>query len=64
MIRDSFGNSLGGFLAESWQEVVLVDLRYYKQPVSQLVEQEGFNDVLICYSIGNFLSDTNLPLLR
>lgn len=64
VIRDSFGNSLGGFLAESWQEVVLVDLRYYKQPVSQLVEQEGFDDVLICYSIGNFLSDTNLPLLR
>lgn len=64
VVRDSFGNSLGGFLAESYQEVVLVDLRYYKQPVSQLVTQEGFDDILICYSISNFLSDTNLPLLR
>lgn len=64
VIRDSFGNSLGGFLAESYREVVLVDLRYYKQPVSRLVEQEGFDDVLLCYSVGNFLTDGNLPLLR
>lgn len=64
VIRDSFGNSLGCFLAESYGEVVLVDLRYYKQPISQLVQQEGFEDILVCYSIGNFLTDTNLLFLR
>nr|MDD6335788.1 DHHW family protein [bacterium] len=36
VIRDSFGNSLASFLAGSWEEVVLVDLRYYKQPLSEL----------------------------
>lgn len=64
VIRDSFSNCLGGFLAESYGEVVLVDLRYYRQPVSRLVSEEAFDDILVCYSIGNFLSDTNLPLLR
>ena len=64
MIRDSYSNSLGCFLAESYGEVVLVDLRYYKQPVSALAAQEGFDDILICYSIGNFLTDTNLIFLR
>ena len=64
VIRDSYSNCLGGFLAESYGEVVLVDLRYYRQAVSQLALEEGFDNVLVCYSCANFLTDTNLPLLR
>lgn len=64
VIRDSYSNCLGGFLAESYGEVVLVDLRYYRQAVSELVNQEGFDDILVCYSCANFLTDTNLMLLR
>lgn len=26
--------------------------------------QEGFDDILVCYSCANFLTDTNLMLLR
>ena len=64
VIRDSYSNCLGGFLAESYGEVVLVDLRYYRQAVSALVAEEGFDDILVCYSCANFLTDTNLMLLR
>lgn len=64
VIRDSYSNCLGGFLAESYAEVVLVDLRYYRQAVSELVKQEGFDHILVCYSCANFLTDTNLMLLR
>jgi len=64
VIRDSYSNCLGGFLAQSYGEVVLVDLRYYRQPVSQLVEDEGFDDILVCYSCANFLTETNLVLLK
>lgn len=64
VVRDSYSNCLGGFLAESYGEVVLVDLRYYRQAVSQLVQEEGFDDILVCYSCANFLTDTNLMLLR
>lgn len=64
VIRDSYSNLLGCFLAETYEEVVLIDLRYYKQPVSQLMAQEAFEDVLVCYSLGNFMTDTNLIWLR
>lgn len=64
VVRDSYSNCLGGFLAESYGEVVLIDLRYYRQPVSELVQQEGFDNILVCYSCANFLTDTNLMLLR
>lgn len=64
VIRDSYSNCLGGFLAESYGEVVLVDLRYYRQTASSLANQEHFDDILVCYSCANFLTDTNLMLLR
>lgn len=64
VIRDSYSNCLGGFLAESYSEVVLIDLRYYKKSISELVETEGFDNILVCYSLGNFLTDTNIIWLR
>lgn len=64
VIRDSYSNSLGCFLAESYGEVVLVDLRYYKHPVSQLCAEENFDDIVVGYCIGNFLTDTNLLWLK
>lgn len=64
VIRDSYANSLGVFLAESYETVVLVDLRYYKKAISELCAQEKFDDILICYSIGNFMTDANIIWLR
>lgn len=64
VIRDSYANCLGTFLANSYAQVVLVDLRYYKEPISQLVEAEEFDNVLVCYSLGNFMTDANIIFLR
>ena len=64
VIRDSFSNCLGGFLAQSYEQVTLVDLRYHKHPVSELLAEEDYDRVLVLYSLENFLTDQNLPLLR
>ena len=64
VVRDSYSNCLGCFLAESYESVVLVDLRYYKESISELYAQEQFDDVLVCYSLSNFMTDTNLVWLR
>lgn len=65
VIRDSYSNCLGCFLAESYETVVLVDLRYINNEViSQLDTQYDFDHVLVCYSLGNFLTDNNLFKLK
>lgn len=64
VIRDSFANCMGCFLAEGYEETVLVDLRYYKQPVSELVRCEAFDDVLLIYSVANFMTDSSLARLE
>lgn len=64
VIRDSYSNCLGGFLCESFKNVILVDLRYYKKPVSDLCRSEKIDNILICYSLNNFLTDKNIIWLR
>ena len=64
LIRDSFASCLGCFLADSYAEVVLVDLRYYRSPVSELLAAEDFDAVLVLYGINNFLTDLNLMRLE
>lgn len=62
LIRDSFASCLACFLAENYEEIVLVDLRYYRSPVSQLLS-EGFDEVLIVYGVKNFMTDANIVRL-
>ena len=64
VIRDSYANCLGCFLADSYAQVTLADLRYYKQPVSELCKEEGFDDILFLYSVGNFMRDSNIVWLK
>lgn len=64
VVRDSYSNCLGGFLCETYENVILVDLRYYKKPVSELCKSEKINNILICYSMNNFLTDANIIWLR
>ena len=63
VIRDSFSNSLGCFLADLYDTVILVDLRYYKLPLTDLIFSEGIDEILIEYSVDNFLHDANLAFL-
>ena len=64
VIRDSYANCIGPMLAESYEEVIMVDLRYYKMSISGLCQSEGVSNVLIMYSLSNFMTDANFPFLR
>ena len=64
VIKDSFAHSMVPYLADHYSEIIMVDLRYYSQPVSRLVETEGIDRVLVVYSIDNLATDTNLGWLE
>ena len=64
VVRDSFSNCLGCFLAEGYKTVVLVDLRYYKLPLSELCSSEDFDELLVVYGVGNFVRESNLVWLE
>lgn len=63
ILRDSYMDSLSPFLLEGYSRIHILDLRYYRASLSDYIDQNGFDDVLVCYSIDNFSTDSNIFLL-
>lgn len=63
LVRDSYSDSLAPFLAQSFSEVHLLDLRYYRAPVSQYAAENDIDEIVVLYSVPNFITDRNLVLL-
>ena len=60
VIKDSFAHSLVPFLADHYSEIVMIDLRYYTDPVSDVIKSEKIDEVLVVYSIDNLATDTGI----
>lgn len=59
MIRDSYAHCFSTFLASDYQNIYLVDLRYYRDNLSQFVAEHPVDRVLYLYGVDNLVSDTN-----
>lgn len=64
IIKDSFAHCAAPFLAENYSKVIMVDLRYYKNSVSELAVSEKADDILFLYGMNNFCTDSNLAFLQ
>jgi hypothetical protein len=60
VVKDSFSHCFAPFLAENYSKVVLVDMRYYNNEVSEIVKVEKPEQVLVLYGIDNFATDTDI----
>ena len=63
IVRDSYSDSLAPFLLENFSRIDLVDLRYYRDPLVTYARDNGFDSILVLYSVDNFSTDRNLFLL-
>ncbi|MDD7641486.1 MAG: DHHW family protein, partial [bacterium] len=59
IIKDSYANSMVPYLLDSYEQITMIDLRYYNESVPELVA-EGWDEVLVCYEMTNFIKDRNL----
>ena len=64
LVKDSFSHCLAPFLAENYKRVILVDPRYYKQSVSELVKKTGAEQVVALYGVDNIATDTDIVWLQ
>lgn len=53
VIKDSFGNAVPGFLFHSFQEVHVVDFRYFTYNIEEYVDTHGITDILFANGIFN-----------
>lgn len=64
MIKDSFSHCIAPFLAENYSKIIMVDMRYYKMSVSEIVAQEKPEQVLVMYGVDNIATDTDIVWLK
>lgn len=59
IIKDSFAQALAPFLAHDYKNIYLVDMRYYRKKVSELITQNKIDEIMYVYGINTLLTDTN-----
>lgn len=60
VLKDSFANSFIPFLTGEYEKILVVDPRYQRTGISQMIEEEAVTDILVLYNIISFANDTNL----
>lgn len=64
VIRDSYAHCLGTFLASSYQKIYMVDLRYYRDSLSEFLKEHPVDRILYLYGVDNMMTDTNSAWLN
>lgn len=60
LIKDSYANTFVQFLVENYEEIHVIDPRYYRQGLEAYVKEQGITEVLFLYQIKKFAEDTAL----
>lgn len=64
VVKDSYAHIFVPYLASHYSEIIMVDLRYYRLPLTDLIESEGINQVMFLYNLENFVTEKNFTFLR
>lgn len=62
LIKDSFAHCFVPFLAEKYSEIIMVDLRYYKQSLTELIANENIDEIMFLYSVENLCTSRDIIL--
>lgn len=60
MFKDSYANSFIPFLLPYYNEIIVIDPRYYYDDVQTLIASKGITDVLFLYNMDTFLTDNSI----
>ena len=64
VIKDSYAHIMAQFLVQNFEEVHLIDPRYYKAQISEYIEENDIDDVLFLYSLSNLATDLGLRTIK
>ena len=57
IIKDSYANCLIPFLAESYKEVDVIDLRFFNLPLSAYLKNEKYDRIIVLYNKNGFATN-------
>lgn len=63
LVKDSYAHCFATFAIENYEEIVMVDLRYYRKSMNALAKEEQFTDTLFMFGAENISTSTDLSWL-
>lgn len=60
VIKDSYAHCFVPFMLDGFEEITMLDIRYYNQKLSELIEQNAYTDFLFLYNASGFAEDTSI----
>ena len=60
IIKDSFANAFVPFVIPEYDNIYMIDLRYYSGDMASYIDENEITDVLVLYNVSNFISDKNI----
>jgi len=63
VIKDSYANSFLPFLTQHFQEIYVIDLRYYEGDIKKLIQEQQIHDMLLLYNVQTFFEDPSIQAL-
>ena len=60
IIKDSYANTFSQFVVDDYAETHLIDMRFFRNKLSDYIKENGITEVLVLYNIPNFCEDAGL----
>jgi hypothetical protein len=60
LIKDSYANTFAQNLVADYEEIVMIDLRYFHESAYNFIRDNAITEVLVLYNLKGFSGDTNL----
>lgn len=60
IIKDSYAHSFAPFVINHFEEVYMIDLRYFNMKPAEFAKSREITDILVLYQIPGFAKDGNL----
>lgn len=60
IVKDSYANSMVPFLVNHYSKIYVFDPRSYKEPISEFINNNNVDDVLVLYNVNTIDSDTGI----
>lgn len=60
LVKDSYANCMVQFLLPYYQNIIMIDPRYFYESVDNIMESYGITEVLFLYNVNTFLGDHSI----
>lgn len=64
LVKDSYAHIMAQFLCNDYEEIHLIDSRYYRDSISSYVKKNNISEVLFLYNVSNLCTDVGIRNLK